>query len=412
MTDRYHLFERFGVELEYMLVNRDSLAVLPATDEVIKSISGVYESDVDVGELTWSNELVLHVIELKTNGPAPTLDGLAPLFQRDVQRINGILAERGGQLMPGGMHPWMDPLTETKLWPHEYNAVYAAFDRVFNCKGHGWANLQSVHLNLPFAGDEEFGRLHSAIRLVLPLLPALAASSPVVDGRLTGVADTRLEVYRSNARKIPSISGKVIPEPVFTQHDYEEQILQRIYQDLAPADPQGVLQHEWANARGAIARFERDTIEIRVLDIQECPQADLAILKLIVATLQALVAETWCTFEQQKQWAVAPLEDVFLATMRQADRAPLANEDYLAVFGMTKQKTCTAGELWSHIYKSLFTAGQRKTAALAPLNVILKQGCLARRIEKALNGDDKRPQLASVYGKLCRCLAEGQMFEP
>jgi gamma-glutamyl:cysteine ligase YbdK (ATP-grasp superfamily) len=412
MTASYHLFERFGVELEYMLVHRDSLAVLPATDEVIKSVAGAYDTDVDVGELTWSNELVLHVIELKTNGPAPTLDGLAPLFQRDLQRINGILAPRHGQLMPTGMHPWMDPLTETKLWPHEYNAVYAAFDRIFNCKGHGWANLQSMHLNLPFAGDEEFGRLHAAIRLLLPILPALAASSPVVDGRLTGVADTRLEVYRSNARKIPSVSGKVIPEPVFTRHDYEAQILKPIYKDLTPFDPQGVLQHEWANARGAIARFERDTIEIRVLDIQECPRADLAILKLIVATLQALVTEKWCPFEQQRQWAVAPLEDVFLATVRQADQAHLTDEDYLALFGFTKQKHCTAGELWAHIYKSLFTAGQRKTVALAPLNVILKQGCLARRIEQALAGDDRRAKLTSVYGKLCTCLAEGQMFEP
>ena len=41
-------------------------------------------------------------------------------------------------------------------------------------------------LNLPFSSDEEFGRLHAAIRLLLPLLPALAASSPLV------------EVYRAN----------------------------------------------------------------------------------------------------------------------------------------------------------------------------------------------------------------------
>jgi len=38
-----------------------------------------------------------------------------------------------------------------------------------------------------------------------------------------------------------------------------------------------VLQNEWLNSRGAIARFERDTIEIRVLDSQETPAAELAI---------------------------------------------------------------------------------------------------------------------------------------
>ena len=50
--------------------------------------------------------------------------------------------------------------------------MYEAYDRIFDCRGHGWANLQAVHLNLPFSGDEEFGRLHAAIRLVLPIMPA------------------------------------------------------------------------------------------------------------------------------------------------------------------------------------------------------------------------------------------------
>ena len=62
-----------------------------------------------------------------------------------------------------------------------------AFDRIFSCQGHGWANLQSMHINLPFADDAEFGRLHAAIRFLLPLLPGLTASSPVMDGAVTGI---------------------------------------------------------------------------------------------------------------------------------------------------------------------------------------------------------------------------------
>ena len=56
--------------------------------------------------------------------------------------------------MPGGAHPWMDPARETRLWPHEDNEIYEAFDRIFGCTGHGWSNLQCVHLNLPFDDDE------------------------------------------------------------------------------------------------------------------------------------------------------------------------------------------------------------------------------------------------------------------
>src|SRR5205823_857916 len=135
----------------------------------------------------------------------------------------------------------------------------------------------SMHINLPFADDDEFARLHAAIRLVLPLIPALAASSPIVEGHATGLMDYRLEVYRNSQQCIPSITGYVIPETIGSYRSYQEQVLQPIYQDIAPHDPRGVLRHEWLNSRGAIARFDRHAIEIRVADAQECPLADVAI---------------------------------------------------------------------------------------------------------------------------------------
>jgi len=70
-----------------------------------------------------------------------------------------------------------------------------------------------------------------------------------------------------------------------------ERIHQRIFRDIAPFDPENILRHEWLNSRGAIARFERSAIEIRVLDIQECPAADLAVVAAINGALQCLVRE-------------------------------------------------------------------------------------------------------------------------
>ena len=247
-----HLFEGFGIELEYMLVDINTLDVLPMSDRVLHAVAGAYEAEVEMGDIAWSNELVLHVIELKTNGPAPSLLGLPPAFTAQVGHINTLLAPLQGCLMPSAMHPWMQPHREMRLWPHAYSPVYEAFNRIFGCQGHGWANLQSVHLNLPFANDVEFGRLHAAIRLLLPIMPALAASSPILEGRPSGFLDTRMEMYRSNAQRIPSVSGKVIPEPAFTKHDYEQTILQPLYRDIAPYDPEGILQYEWLNARGAM----------------------------------------------------------------------------------------------------------------------------------------------------------------
>lgn len=409
MSRPFHLFERFGVELEYMIVDSMSLDVRPISDELLKAQAGTLTGDVDVGELTWSNELVLHVIELKTGKPAQSLNNLAGEFQQSVERINDLLAPMGARLMPSSMHPWMDPSREMRLWPHDYGEVYAAFDRVFDCRGHGWANLQSVHLNLPFDGDEEFGRLHAAIRLILPILPALAASSPIMDASPSGKADARLDTYRFNCKKIPSVAGRVIPEPVFTMADYRKAILEQIYRDLAPHDPEEILQDEWANSRGAIARFIRDTIEIRVLDIQECPAADIAILDLIIATLTALTEERWISSADQRRFSVDTLEPPFLATIRDGDNSIVSDTDYLSALGIKSGRPMTSRDVWRHLLETcLPTSKQNTTTAL--LEVILREGNLSSRILKKVGGDYRRERLMDVYGELCTCLAKGTML--
>ena len=260
-------------------------------------------------------------------------------------RISEILDGLGGLLLPTAMHPWMDPKTETTLWPHEYSPVYESYDRIFGCQGHGWSNLQSTHLNLPFGDDEEFGRLHASIRLLLPLLPALAASSPLVEGRATGILDNRMEFYRHNSRRIPSVTGQVIPEPVFRQEDYEGQILGRMYADVAPLDPEGILQDEFLNSRGAIPRFGRGSIEIRVIDVQESPVADLALTALSVGALRLLTEERLSSLQQQQALAVPELASVFLECVRVGERTVVRDPAYLRSLGMTGGGS-SAQEIW------------------------------------------------------------------
>lgn len=406
MSEPFHLFEAFGVELEYMIVDARTLCVRPIADKLLEAVAGAGASDFDAGMISWSNELVAHVIELKTSEPARSLDGLETDFSASVTRINELLRTWNACLMPTAMHPWMDPLQETRLWPHENNEIYETFNRIFDCRGHGWSNLQSMHINLPFAGDEEFGRLHAAIRLLLPILPALAASSPLVEGKRTGLLDNRLDFYRRNSARMPSVAGRVIPEPVFTKADYDRKIFERIYRDMAPHDPAGTLRHEWLNARGAIARFTRNAIEIRVLDVQECPQADLAICRAVVAVLHELVNERWASLAEQQSWPVEPLEQIFLAAIRDGDRTPITDRRYLACFGMNIE--CSAGELWQHLIEST-GLGQDPH-----LQVILQEGPLARRIGRAL-GHKERPaveDVVGVYREMAEALSEGSMCRP
>ena len=262
MNAPLRLFQGFGVELEYMIVAGETLSVLPVCDELMKLMVGSYQSEIERGDLAWSNELALHVLEFKTNGPAHSLDPLGELFHREILEANGHLETLGGKLLPTSMHPWMNPELETRLWPHEYSAIYEAYNRIFDCRGHGWSNLQSAHINLPFGNDEEFARLHAAIRLILPLLPAIAASSPFVEAAPTGALDNRLKYYERNQARVPSVTGRIIPEPVFSEAAYQQAIFDPIRTDIGLLDPEGILDPQFLNSRGAIARFDRGAIEI------------------------------------------------------------------------------------------------------------------------------------------------------
>lgn len=308
--------------------------------------------------------------------------------------------------MPGAMHPFMRPREETRLWPHQGREIYEAFHRVFDCRRHGWANLQSAQLNLSFEGDEEFGRLHAATRVLLPILAALAASSPVAEGEVTSLACTRLEVYRTNGDRLPSIAGQVVPEPVFGRKEYEEGIYEEMYRELAPHDPEGTLRHPWLNARGAIPKFDRGALEIRVLDAQECPGADVAVAAATAAVLKALASETFSDYGHQRSWDTTALVEIFLATLRDAEKAVIRNRDYLRLFGYP-DRSGTANEMWHHLLETLSDA---EGVDSPHLRVILEQGPLSRRIVNALGKDPRREEIAAVYRALCESLEGGESF--
>ena len=125
---------------------------------------------------------------------------------RGVRRLARALREQlGGRLLPTGMHPFMRP-DETRLWPRAGKRIYETYARVFLIREHGWLNVQSSQINLPFGNEHETVLLHNAIACILPYL-ALAASSPFVEAR-------------------PGPAGRV--EPATGQHAY------RAYTDGRP----------------------------------------------------------------------------------------------------------------------------------------------------------------------------------
>ncbi|WP_164104065.1 carboxylate-amine ligase [Candidatus Laterigemmans baculatus] len=417
MNTTLGLFSALGIEIEYGIIDAKRMNVRPVADRILVDRDGDPVSDLRRGAIVWSNELVNHVIELKTSEPAPSLAGLSEHFHQNVKAANKRLAAFGARLMPTAMHPWMQPARETQLWLGDSSEIYETFNRIFDCTGHGWSNVQSMHLNLPFDGDEEFGRLHAAVRLVLPILPALAASSPIVDGRRSEYLDTRLNVYEHNCDRIPSVCGGVIPEPVYSEAEYRRAIFEPMYRDLAPHDPDGVLQDEFLNSRGAIARFQRGSLEIRVIDVQECPAADLAIAGLTTSVVRRLVEQIHTSTAEQQAVDSGSLRQLFRQTVREGEAAEITDAAYLAHFGITlspAQPSVSAGELWKHLLSWSDQSGaEALPAELKPVaEKLVHSGTLASRILQAVGDDFSPNHLRTVYAHLCDRLAENQLFIP
>ena len=404
----YRLFEVFGIELEYMLVDTSSLKIVPIVDKLMILKNGSITSDISNGKIEWSNELVAHVLELKTNGPTRQLEDLDELFHNNIKEINKLLISENAKIMPSASHPLMDPEKEMKLWEHHYSEIYALYNKIFNCKGHGWSNVQSMHLNLPFYGDKEFEKLHAAIRILLPIIPALSASSPIFEGKKTGFMDSRMEVYKTNQKEIPEMTGKVIPEQVFNKKDYIREIFEPINKAIAPFDSDKILDKHFLNSRGAIARFDRDAIEIRVIDVQECPKADMAIVILIIETLKLLVSEVLVSLNDQKKWHEDRLFSIFNEIIEDGENTQLIDLEYLNLFDIHEE--CTANELWETIF-------QRVKDDISPkhqksIEFILKNGSLSTRILKGIANDFSKEKINLVYNELATCLASNNFYKP
>lgn len=404
----YRLFEVFGIELEYMVVSRDQLQVKPIVDELFIKKNGEITSDIPNGKIEWSNELVAHVVELKTNGPTPKLEELPELFLQNIQEINQILEGLNAQLLPSAAHPIMNPLLETQLWKHHYSKIYALYNRIFDCKGHGWSNVQSMHINLPFFDDEEFEKLHAAVRILLPVIPGLAASSPIIEKEFTGYKDSRMNFYKTNQKEIPQMTGKVIPEQVFSKKEYRETIFEPINKAIKPFDTENLLDQHFLNSRGAIARFDRNAIEIRVIDIQENPAADIAIAALIIAALRLLVSEELVSLEDQKTWTEEELFSIFDEVIKNAENTLIENKRYLAIFDLEKPSDVKT------IWKTLYEKVQHQLAEDQQKHIefILQNGSLSTRILKSLRNDFSEAHILKTYRKLGDCLQNNRMFRP
>lgn len=410
MTSKiYSLFEVVGIEIEYMLVDQNSLDVVPKVDQLLAHFAHDFTNEIAFNKIAVSNELVNHVIELKMNGPQPiTMETHLDFHQTITQHLSQGLSELNCTLMPTSMHPFLYPESPSiQVWQHGNKEIYETYDAIFGCRGHGFSNIQSIHLNLPFANEEEFVQLHHAIRTLLPILPAFCASSPIVEGKPTSFFDNRLMYYKNNQSKIPIIAGDIIPEPISSIAAYYELILDPIEQALKPMNPSGILESEWVNSRGAIARFDRNAIEIRLIDSQECPLADVACAAAIKAFLQYLIDER--NIHLQSPYPTLNLKNIMLDTLKNEMQSNINDPAYAQLFGIATDKAISVQALLEHLFEK--TRHLIDSVYHQPLEMILQKGSLSRRIRHELERNNfSEDAIKSTYKRLCECLTKNELF--
>jgi glutathione synthase/RimK-type ligase-like ATP-grasp enzyme/gamma-glutamyl:cysteine ligase YbdK (ATP-grasp superfamily) len=409
-AERKHFrpFEVAGMELEYAVVDRD-LNVASLVEPAFRVLAGRPTSDVELGDVGFSNEIADHVFELKTLRPTRSLAEAEALLAEGVRRFSDVLKQEwSARLMPTGMHPWLDP-RKGRLWRRSGRRIYHAYERLFDVYTHGWMNVHAAHLNLPFGREEEAIAMHSAAALLIPYLPALAASSPIFDGELQPDVDNRLAWILKHQSRIPESCGGLVPEYVDDFADYRRRILQPMYRALDAYPDADVLRAEFLNARGAILRFNRKSMEIRALDTQECPKMDVAIAVFVRAALKHLSKRILAGRLPLPEHAL--LVEDFRRVVREGSRARVR----APFLGLDAERDADGRAPVRAVLASLLDDAQkavrRDEADYLPLvQQIVETGPLSERIRAALEpyadaSDEEFTEAARrLYIELCDCL--------
>ena len=401
-------FSVFGTTLDLMIVDTDTLAPKPLAAALMADFGAVNRHFLSRGMFNWKSRPQPHMIRLQSAEPLLNLNALDHGLADEVQVINEFLRKLNARLMPGGVHPWASP---DDLQYDQTTSGHRFFSRHFDCRGHGWRNACSAYLDMPFTDDDTFTRLHAAVRVVLPLIPALTASSPILQGKTTGWLSHRFELDTERFRQHPEVCGKLIPEPVFTERRYRETILAEL--ESVFRMPEGArgepVSAERINRRGAVPFFSDRFLRIRIGDPQECPAADMAVFKLIIEAVRAQVNERFTTFEEQMGAPMGDLVGILRDAAVGGMKAEVISSGYLSFFGM--DGPATIGDIWKNLF-DLLSRDPVKPLAMYEheLSVILEQGALADRILTVLGDNPAHDEIRAMWVRLCDCLEQNRLL--
>lgn len=172
-----------GVEIELQILDRDTGDLAPGAVRILKACE---EEKID----GVSAELMQSMIEIKT-GVCPNLDTVRDQLVTRVRRVRNIASSLGHELAMAGTHPFHRTTSSTVFPAERYERI---LDRL------AWLTYQRVmfglhvHVGVP-SGDIAIAAINEMVKYV-PHLIALSANSPFWQGVDTGLASSRIALYR------------------------------------------------------------------------------------------------------------------------------------------------------------------------------------------------------------------------
>jgi carboxylate-amine ligase len=187
-----------GIEEEFALVDPQTLELIPrfellrdagASDPVLsKSIAG---------------ELISSEIEIRSGAGSDVED--ARLRQADARRrLFALARDHGVALGATGTHPLSDYREQHIIDTEHYHRVEEGLKYV------AWRNNTfSLHVHVGVNGPDRAVRVCDRLRPVLPLLLAVSANSPYIDGRDSGLHSGRSQTFTKSFPRcgIPDVFG-------------------------------------------------------------------------------------------------------------------------------------------------------------------------------------------------------------
>jgi carboxylate-amine ligase len=187
-----------GIEEEFALVDPETLLLVPRF-EVLRDAAA---ADPVLSESV-AGELISSEIEIRSGAGSDVED--ARVRQGEARRRLFTLArEHGVALGATGTHPLSDYRDQHIIDTEHYRRVEEGLKWV------AWRNNTfSLHVHVGVRGPDRAVRVCDRLRPVLPLLLAISANSPYIDGRDSGLHSGRSQLFTKSFPRcgIPDVFG-------------------------------------------------------------------------------------------------------------------------------------------------------------------------------------------------------------